>query len=167
MCTAVSHSRPLTKERSNLKNDKISSSTSLHHIERSLTDLSLNPARERSASMARAVKDEAVRHNPRARKSFTCTYFAECKEFVKWLAWSISFFDMKHDRCYCETCYPDHLSDTLRVAEADYVVPRGWAGFGLGVDPFRGDNLWDTWIVVYHGTTTIAAQSILTHRQFL
>jgi hypothetical protein len=74
---------------------------------------------------------------------------------------------MKHDRCYCETCYPDHLSDTLRVAEADYVVPRGWAGFGLGVDPFRGDNLWDTWIVVYHGTTTIAAQSILTHRQFL
>ncbi len=38
MCTAVSHLRPLTKERSNLKNDKISSSTSLHPIERSLTD---------------------------------------------------------------------------------------------------------------------------------
>jgi hypothetical protein len=172
MCAPVSHPRSPTRERSSVKHDKTPSSTSLHHIERSLTDLSLNQARGRSASMVRAAKDGEARHNPRAassrpKKSFTCAYFVECKEFVKHLAWPISFFNMKHDHCYCDKCYPDHLSDTLRVAEADYVVPRNWAGFGLGVDPFRGDNIWNTWIVVYHGTTTIAAQSILTHRQFL
>ncbi len=172
MCTPVSLSKPPTREKTDLKNDKTSSSTSLNHIQRSLTQLSLNQMRGRSASITRTANDGTARHHARAassrpRKSFSCTYFSECKEYVKQLGWSISFFNNKHDRCYCQTCYSDHLPNTLRVAEADYVVPRRWAGFGLGVDPFRDDNLWETWIVVYHGTTPLAAQSILTHRQFL
>jgi len=172
MCAPVSLPKPPTREKTDLKNDKISSSTSLNHIQRSLTQLSLNQMRGRSASITRTANDGTARHHARAassrpRKRFSCAYFSECKEYVKQLGWSISFFNNKHDRCYCQTCYPDHLPNTLRVAEADYVVPRRWAGFGLGVDPFRDDNLWETWIVVYHGTTPLAAQSILTHRQFL
>ena len=97
----------------------------------------------------------------------SCDYFLECKEFVKHLRWPIQFFDMKQDRCYCENCYTKNQPNTLTVADASYVIPRQWAGFGLGVDPFRKDNIWDDWIVVYHGTTPIAAESILTHRQFL
>jgi len=64
-------------------------------------------------------------------------------------------------------CYPANEPNTLRVVESDYVVRRGWAGFGLRVDPFRDEDLWNTWIVVYHGTTKLAAQSILTHCQLL
>jgi hypothetical protein len=172
MCPTVSLPKPPTREKTDLKNDRATPSISLDHVQRSLSQLNLNQERGRSTSIARPDKDRAARHHPRAassrpRKIFSCPYFVECKEYVKQLGWSISFFDKTHDRCYCQTCYPDHLSNTLRVAEADYVVPRGWAGFGLGVDPFRDGNLWDTWIAVYHGTTAIAAQSILTHREFL
>ncbi|CAF2586175.1 unnamed protein product [Rotaria sp. Silwood2] len=141
-------------------------------IQRSLTQLSLDQPRGRRSSLARAANDGIVGHHIRAvsadpRKVISCPYFTECKEYVKKLAWSISFFNKKHDRCYCQSCYSHNLPNTLRVAEAEYVVPRGWAGFGLGVDPFRDDDLWNTWIVVYHGTSKLAAQSILTHRQFL
>ena len=137
MCKVVSHPKPATREKSDVKHDKVlPSSASSDHVHKGPDRM-----RGRSASMARVAHDKAARHNPRAesshpRRGIACTYFTECKEYVKQLAWSISFFNMKHDRCYCQMCYPDHLSDTLRVAEADYVVPRGWAGFGLGVDPF-------------------------------
>ncbi len=167
MCTAINALKPPVKEK-----DKIPPPTSLNQIQRSLTDLKIGQARPRTSSISRSNNDRATHHNARAvssrpKKLFSCAYFAECKEYVKQLGWSMSFFNNKCDRCYCQTCYSDDLPSKLRVAEADYVVPRGWSGFGLGVDPFRGDDLWNTWIVVYHGTTTIAAQSILTHRQFL
>jgi hypothetical protein len=141
-------------------------------LERDMSQLSLDRPRRRSSSAARATHDGTPHHKARAvpsrpRKHFSCAYFAECKEYVKQLAWSKSFFNSKHDRCYCETCYLNSRPSVLQVANTDYVVPRDWAGFGLGVDPFRGDDVWNTWIVVYHGTKTIAAQSILTHRQFL
>ena len=168
VCTAMSHPKPRTGKKSAVRHDKVlPSSASSDHIYKGPDRM-----RGRSASMDLVDDDKAARPSSRAesshsRSSIACTYFTECEEFVKQLGWRIQFFDMKHDRCYCQMCYPDHLPDTLRVAEADYVVPRDWAGFGLGVDPFRGDDIWNTWIVVYHGTTTIAAKSILTHRQFL
>ena len=172
MCKTSTPSESLRREKTDLKNDRKPPAVSLDQMQRSLTQLSLHQSRERSSSVARSATDQLTRHNPRSasahpKKTLVCNYFLECKEYVKHLSWSLSFFDKRHDRCYCANCYPKHLSDTLRVAEANYVVPRGWAGFGLGVDPFRDDNLWNTCIVVYHGTTPIAAQSILTHRQFL
>ena len=172
MCTTSSRPKSSFREKIDKKDDDASSSTPFNHMERSISHLNLNQNRERASSNARTPNDDAARHHARAassrpRKLFSCAYFVECKEYVKQLAWSLSFFNKKHDRCYCQRCYSDSLPNTLRVAEAEYVVPRGWAGFGLGVDPFRDDNLWNTWIVVYHGTTPIAAQSILTHRQFL
>ena len=115
--------------------------------------------------LARTPK--SVHATNRLTKHADCDYFIECKEYIKSLSWPRNYFDMKHDRCYCESCYSRQLSNTLRVANADYVIPRHWAGFGLGVDPFRGEDIWNDWIAVYHGTTAIAAQSILHHRQFL
>lgn len=120
--------------------------------------------KERSKS-ATPHRDRAA--SSHQQKHVTCAYFMECKEYVKQLGWSSRYFDEKHNQCYCPNCYLDRWSNTLQVAGADYVVPRGWAGFGLGVDPFRAEKIWRTWIVVYHGTIPIAAQSILEHRQFL
>ncbi|CAF1117417.1 unnamed protein product [Rotaria sordida] len=130
-----------------------------NQIQRSLTQLDLGRPRGRRSSLNRNPDDGTPRHQARAvsahpRKVSSCSYFIECKEYVKNLNWSISFFNNKHDRCYCQSCYSHHLPNTLRVAEADYVVPRGWTGFGLGVDPFRDDDLWNTWIVVYHAIRT-------------
>ena len=100
-------------------------------------------------------------------KPITCGYFDECREFVKHLHWSPNFFAPVHDHCYCRKCYSKEEANILNVAGADYIVPRDWAGFGLGVDPHRTDNLWESYVIVYHGTTPLAAQSILDHRQFL
>ncbi|CAF3677794.1 unnamed protein product [Rotaria sordida] len=72
-------------------------------------------------------------------------------------------------RSHLQKCYSLPLPDVISAAGEDYVVPRGWAGFGLQVDTTLVDyhNLWEEWIVTYHGTSTIAAESILAHRQFL
>ncbi|UJR14126.1 hypothetical protein I4U23_001120 [Adineta vaga] len=172
MYSAASAGKSLTRRKSIANKADVSNSNPVDQIQRSLTDMNLGQARAQTASSDRHGHGRLGRSNSRGasshpRKMFTCIYFAECKEYVKQLGWSLGFFNKKHNRCYCQSCYSNNLPNTLRVADSDYVVPRGWAGFGLGVDPFRGDDLWNTWIVVYHGTTPLAAQSILTHRQFL
>ncbi|CAF0988236.1 unnamed protein product [Rotaria sp. Silwood1] len=155
-----------------IKNKTISPSTSLNQSQKNQNQSSLDQSRERLSSLALNDNDGSVRLQPGAlsacpREVISCPYFAECKEYVNSLKWSISFFNNEHDRCYCQSCYSHDLPNKLQVADADYVVPRGWAGFGLGVDPFRDDDPWNAWIVVYHGTSQLAAQSILSHRQFL
>ncbi|CAF0970461.1 unnamed protein product [Adineta ricciae] len=160
MCTAVSTSKSVVRTKSSLEKDKTSAASSVDKIQRSLTDMNIGQAR---ASSSRRGSSRPGR----SEKLMNCSYFAECLEYVKALRWSSGFFDRKHNRCYCHKCYSSDLPNILQVADSNYVVPRGWAGFGLGVDPFRGDDLWSSWIVVYHGTTPLAAQSIITHRAFL
>jgi hypothetical protein len=55
------------------------------------------------------------------------------------------------------------------VANAPYVIPRGWVRIGLYVDEVKAkiEDIWNTWIISYHGTNVAAAQSIVSHRQFL
>ena len=157
--------KPRSRDKSAARHDRASLPTTLKGSDK--IDL--------AAPLHKDSKERSRSANPRhdgaksshTKKHTTCTYFMECKEYVKHLEWSARFFTEKHDQCYCPRCYLDRWSDTLQVAGADYVVPRGWAGFGLGVDPFRAEKIWSTWIAVYHGTTPIAAESILDHRQFL
>lgn len=92
-----------------------------------------------------------------------------CAEYLISLKWQEAYFERRFNRCYCETCYPSSLSNTLKQGGETYVIPRGWCRFGLHVDQVRTavDSIWTDWITTYHGTTPIAAQSIVIHRQFL
>ncbi|CAF1285276.1 unnamed protein product [Rotaria sp. Silwood1] len=97
-----------------------------------------------------------------------CSLMKLAKEFVDSLNWPKSLFDETHNRCFCTDCYPSTWENLLLAVGSHYVIPRGWTRLGLHVDPmFKEEhNIWNKWIVTFHGTTKIAARSILTHRHF-
>ena len=99
----------------------------------------------------------------------SCLYKTLCGEYLSALKWQENYFDRSQNRCYCSRCYPSAQRDTYEVEGYFSVIPRGWCRFGLRVDQVRAqiDQIWDKWIVTYHGTSTIAAQSIVAHRQLL
>ncbi|CAF2921942.1 unnamed protein product [Rotaria sp. Silwood2] len=90
------------------------------------------------------------------------------KEFVNSLNWSKALFNDSQDRCYCTNCYASSWDDVISAGNAKYVIPRGWTRLGLHVDQMLDDehDIWNKWIVTFHGTTKIAARSILIHRHF-
>ncbi|CAF4590966.1 unnamed protein product, partial [Rotaria sp. Silwood1] len=90
------------------------------------------------------------------------------KEFVASLRWVNKLFDPFFDACYCKNCYPSELPSVIEAGNAEYVIPRGWVRIGLHVDPVTEEHyaIWGKWIVTFHGTTIVAAHSILTNRQF-
>ncbi|CAF3859446.1 unnamed protein product, partial [Rotaria sp. Silwood1] len=102
-------------------------------------------------------------------ESIECPWFKLCQEYVRSLGWQKCFFTLKHDQCYCNHCYSASLPSVILAAGHRYVVPRGYAGFGLTVDPALANyhQLWSKWLVTYHGTSQYAAESILANRQFL
>lgn len=108
-------------------------------------------------------------NHQRDKQSDPCAYKNLCVEFLKTLNWSRDLFDRRFNRCYCSDCYPESLKDSLTEGGSLYVIPREWCRFGLHVDPLRTkvDHIWKDWIVSYHGTTAEAAESVITHGQFL
>ncbi len=105
----------------------------------------------------------------RGQKHHSCPYQALCYEYILSLGWPHVYFNRAFDRCYCDQCYSEHRRNSYMVANAPYVIPRGWVRFGLYVDEVKAEveDIWKTWIVSYHGTNVEAAQSIVSHRQFL
>jgi len=102
-------------------------------------------------------------------KASGCSYHALAREYIASLKWDKAYFDDSNDRCYCSRCYKDSWKDVLDAGEGGkYVIPRGWVRLGLQIDPviMKTQDIWNKWIVTFHGTTKIAAQSIIAHRQF-
>ncbi|UJR14347.1 hypothetical protein I4U23_001343 [Adineta vaga] len=97
-----------------------------------------------------------------------CSYHELAREFINTLNWHSTFFDNKNDRCYCSRCYKESWVDVTDAGNSTYVIPRGWVRLGLQIDPvmMKSQDIWKKWIVTFHGTTKVAAQSIITHRQF-
>ena len=97
-----------------------------------------------------------------------CPYLELAHEFVLTLKWDENFFDSSFNRCYCPRCYKEKWHDVIDAGEGKYVIPRGWVRLGLRIDSViaKTQEIWNKWIVTFHGTTKIAAQSILGHRQF-
>ncbi|CAF1157240.1 unnamed protein product [Adineta steineri] len=93
---------------------------------------------------------------------------ALAKEYVESLGWDNVLFDSSHDKCYCIKCYPASWSDMADAGGQKYVIPRGWARIGLHVDAaiVGVNDIWNKWIVTFHGTSLLAAKSILHNRQF-
>ena len=85
------------------------------------------------------------------------------------LKYSKKLFNRLHNRCYCEKCYSLSRKDFLIEGGSKYVIPRGWVRFGLYVDDAQAEveNIWNKWVVSYHGTTPHAEESIIEHHQFL
>jgi hypothetical protein len=101
-------------------------------------------------------------------KASGCSYQALAREFAASLNWDKAFFDDSNDRCYCSRCYKDSWNDVIPAGDSKYVIPRGWVRLGLVVDPVtaKKHDIWNKWIVTYHGTSKVAAESIITHRHF-
>jgi hypothetical protein len=100
--------------------------------------------------------------------SAKCPSIILAKQFVDSLKWHDTLFDSANDQCYCKNCYTADLDDVITAGDGRYVIPRGWVRLGLRVDPIFKDehDIWNRWIVTFHGTTIVAARSILTHRHF-
>ncbi|CAF4450609.1 unnamed protein product [Rotaria socialis] len=104
----------------------------------------------------------------KAINNYNCDYLKLAKEFISSLDWNDKLFDSTFDKCYCPKCYSTKLPDVTQAGEGEYVIPREWARIGLRVDEaFQEEqDIWNRWIVTFHGTTIIAAKSILSHRHF-
>lgn len=98
-----------------------------------------------------------------------CDYFKLCLEYMLSIECSKRLFNRKHNRCYCKNCYSATSKDFYIEGGSKYVIPRGWVRFGLYVDDAqaKAENIWNRWIVSYHGTSPQAAKSIIEHHQFL
>ncbi|CAF1241585.1 unnamed protein product [Adineta steineri] len=96
-----------------------------------------------------------------------CSYQALAREYLSSLNWDKEFFDHANDRCYCSRCYKETWKDVIDAGNSQYVIPRGWVRLGLQLDPviMKTKDIFNKWIVTFHGTTKIAAQSILQHRK--
>ena len=103
-----------------------------------------------------------------AATSLTCQKAKLAKEFVDQLNWLKSMFDTSNDRCYCSECYSSTSKDVIKAGDGFYVIPRDFTRFGLVVDPVfsKAHDIFSKWIVTFHGTTKVAAQSVITNRQF-
>ena len=106
---------------------------------------------------------------PSPRTFRPCAYFTLCLKYMLTLDISKGLFNRQYNRCYCEHCYPTTRRDFLIEGGSKYVIPRGWVRFGLVVDEAQAavENIWNKWVVTYHGTKPEAAKSIIEHHQFL
>jgi hypothetical protein len=118
--------------------------------------------------MKKIPKKKSSKQSELTQSNPKCSYMRLAKEFVASLDWNEALFDPSYDKCHCLKCYPADYPNVTEAGNAEYVVPRGWARVGLHVDSalIAQHNIWDEWIVTFHGTSLIAAQSILANRQF-
>lgn len=97
----------------------------------------------------------------------------DARAFVKSLGISGCYFDAKYDRCYCEVCYPPLYRSIIRDADGpdEYVIPRGWVRFGLGLSRRAYDPelaIFKKWSVSFHGVKSpLVLKSILEHGALL
>jgi hypothetical protein len=79
------------------------------------------------------------------------------------------YFNCKWDKCYCENHFSKSMSKKEYSGNHTYVVPQGCAMFGLSIDPVleqQYPDIWK-WPISYHGFSSGALSSILSHRQLL
>lgn len=103
-----------------------------------------------------------------SKNNYNCPYLKLAREFIRSLGWNDKLFDDSHDKCYCPNCYPAKLPDVLDAGNGHYVIPRKWVRLGVQVNNVFHElhDIWDQWIVTFHGTTLVGAQSILYNSRF-
>ncbi|CAF1224045.1 unnamed protein product [Adineta ricciae] len=126
--------------------------------------------RSRPPALDRRKHSEADLVRPPSSATFRpCAYFTLCLQYMLTLEIAKGLFNRQYNRCYCANCYSTTSRDFLIEGGSKYVIPRGWVRFGLVVDEAQAavENIWNKWVVSYHGTKPEAARSIIEHHQFL
>ncbi len=110
---------------------------------------------EKAAAAARRARAGSAEGCPRAAG----------RALVATLGLGAAFFDSAHDRCYCGACYPAEWPDLIETdGPRPYVIPRGWARFGLRLLPRAealGREFFRTWCVGFHGAAAGVCKQIL------
>eukprot|EP01084_Bolivina_argentea_P314446 544649_1 len=68
---------------------------------------------------------------------------------------NLSMFELKGNRCFCEKCHIQRKDkDIYRRGNPSqkYVIPKGYARFGIKLPSDNEENILNNWHVVYHGT---------------
>ena len=95
-----------------------------------------------------------------------CQSMATCREVLeKCLKVKSNFLNSAHDNCYCTNCYEGEEYYSRGKPLKRYVMPLGWCGFGILIDP-RFDKedieqIFATYHVAYHGTTLHVVNQII------
>ena len=166
MCTQIAYCSTC-QCRQSFEPDFSSSSRSLPSTRSSRG--SSHPPSVRSRQDSMAVASNHRTHSLEVSSIAPCKYFKLCLDYMLSLDLSKRLFDRRHNRCYCASCYGTEREDVVVQGTSSYVIPRGWVRFGLNVDGAQAnaENIWRGWVVTYHGTSPIAAKSIVEHHQFL
>lgn len=101
--------------------------------------------------------------------SFTCPVQKQAFAILELLKLPKSLFDGSHNRCYCQSCYPDKWPNSMQVAGETYAIPRGWTRFGLAVNPVLAEvnDIWNSWQIAFHGCHPNNVKSIAKNRTLL
>ena len=97
-----------------------------------------------------------------------CQSMTICREVLeKCLNVKGNFLNPVHDKCYCTNCYEGGEYYSRGKPLKRYVMPLGWCGFGILIDP-RFDKedirqIFGTYHVAYHGTRSNSVNRILTN----
>ena len=100
----------------------------------------------------------------KAQAGSSCEVQDLARRYLESIGLHGAYFDSRHDRCYCERCYPARFPNTIaNDGPTDYVVPRGWFRFGLALPPKAvALDIFETWSVSFHGTKSpFVLESIL------
>jgi hypothetical protein len=107
---------------------------------------------------------QAQNAEPAHPKWHACPRWAAAAAFVRSMGLDAAYLEPKHDRCYCEVCYPAACVDTItNEGPTPYVVPRGWCGFGFRMQPrAHAEDIFNKWSASFHGVDSPAVlKSIL------
>jgi hypothetical protein len=100
---------------------------------------------------------------------YNCPRMQSCYNFLISQNFNIRNFDGNGNRCYCSYCFPVNWIDSQSIGGEIYIIPRGWARFGLKMPIVlnQQNNIWENWCNAFHGTNPSRAKSIIEHNTLL
>jgi hypothetical protein len=103
------------------------------------------------------------------KTTFRCPLQQQAFDVLKLLKLPQSFFNMDHNRCYCDTCYKASWPRSVDVAGETYAIPLGWTRFGLQANPVfaKVNDIWKSWQIAFHGCHPANVVSIVKNRTLL
>jgi hypothetical protein len=98
-----------------------------------------------------------------------CPVYQAAERALKTLDLDSRLLDRLHDRCFCPECYPSNSPDLIpNDGPTDYVIPRGFVGFGLQIPAWaQVKDVFRKWCVSYHGLKIEVAPIVIRQGELL
>eukprot|EP01043_Picozoa_sp_COSAG02_P059880 COSAG02_NODE_7712_length_2878_cov_26.479309_2_plen_464_part_00 len=125
---------------------------------------------EEFRSRLAGIKKDRLSQFREAELAGKCPCFRACQRFVESnfpkLSKLSKVFDSDANICYCHDHCADRHPDLETRGGKKYGLPKGWCGLGLAIDSnrFRRNNIFDEWVVAFHGTKKKTAEVVLTSK---